>query len=122
MTKEKVKYVIKRLPYILKMINQGIIEKNFYISGNKEKIIIDEEVISIIEIVDEVIDHEKLFWLKKVFVDIKNGKSDVSIILNSPMERTKYYEIKREFINKIYICCVYKGLVPYEDILKSKIG
>ncbi|MBE5737874.1 MAG: hypothetical protein E7348_05680 [Clostridiales bacterium] len=122
MTKEKVKYVIKRLPYILEMIRKGISEKDFYISKNKEKIIIDEEVFSVIRIVDEIIENEQASWLKRIFIGIKNGKSDVAIILNSPAERTKYYEIKREFINKIYTCCVSKGLVSYEEVLKSKIG
>ena len=122
MTKEKVKYVIKRLPYLLEMINNGILEKEFYISKNKEKIIIDEDVLIVMEIVDEIIRKEDSLWLKKIYIDIKKGRSDIAIISNSPTERTKYYEIKKEFINKIYICCVYRGLVPYEDIFKSNIG
>ncbi len=104
------------------MLSEGSTEKEFYISKQKEKITIDEDTIMIIDIIDEIVQNEESLWLKKIFSDIKSGKKDVAIISQSPMERTKYYEIKKEFVNKIYICCVYKGLVSYEDILRSKLG
>ncbi len=104
------------------MLRNGESEKEIYISQVKEKIVIDSDVMAVIEIIDEIIEYEKTEWRKKFFLGIRKGLKDVSIIMDSPMERTKYYEAKREFIDKIYQCCIYKRLVDYEDILKTRIG
>lgn len=77
---------------------------------------------AVIEIMDEIIDYEKTAWRKSFFQRIRKGSRDISIIRNSPMERTKYYDAKREFVNKIYQCCIYKRLVDYEDVLNTTVG
>ena len=104
------------------MLRNGQMEKFVCISKKKEKIVIDNDVIAVIEIMDEIIEHEETKWRKKLFMGIRKGYKDISIIMNSPMERTKYYEEKKGFIDKIYQCCIYKGLVEYEDILKTEVG
>ena len=113
---------MKRLSYILKLQRSGKTETTVYISKKKERIVIDSDVIAVIEIMDEIIQYEEVKWRKKIFVEIRKGYKDISIIPNSPMERTKYYETKKEFVDKIYQCCIYKRLVDYEDILKTRIG
>ena len=120
MTKEKLKWIIKRLPYILKMLQEGVEQISVYISKRKEKIAIDEDVKTVIEIMDEIIDHERIEWRKKFFMQIRKGHKDIAIIFDCPMERTKYYLAKKEFIDKIYQCCIYRGLVDYEDILNAQ--
>ncbi len=104
------------------MMKDDKMELDVYISKRKEKIIIDEDVIAVMEIMDEIIEHEETAWRKNLFDKIKKGCSDISIIIDSPMERTKYYIAKNNFIDKIYQCCIYKGLVEYEDILRTEIG
>ncbi len=122
LTKEKLKWIIKRLSYIFQMKRKGITELSVYISKKKEKIIIDKDVVAVMEIIDEIVDNEQIEWVKQVFKNIKMGRHDVFIIMECPVERTKYYEMKKEFIDKIYQCCIFKGLVEYEDILNASIG
>ena len=121
MTKEKLKWIIKRLPYILKMQQDGVTEIHVYISKRKEKIVLDNDVSAAIEIMDEIIDYEQIEWRKKFFMQIRKGRKDIAIIFDCPMERTTYYLAKKEFIDKIYQCCIYRGLVDYEDILNTKV-
>ena len=95
---------------------------NVYISGEKEYIVIDNDVVAVMEIMDEIIEYEETEWRKKLFIEIRKGYKDITIIIDSPMGRTKYYEEKNDFIDKIYQCCIYKRLVDYEDILRAKVG
>ena len=92
------------------MIEKDIIESTIIVDNKREIITVDKEVIVIVNVIDDIVNNIKSEWLKTVLIDIINGKKDISIFVNNPIERTKYYEIKKEFINKIYMCCVYKGL------------
>lgn len=122
MNKAKIKWTLKRFSYILILLKSGKTEATFYISKRKEKIIIDDEVKAIIEIIDEIIEWEKEAWLKDFFVQVRKGNKDIRILIDSPLEKGKYYQTKERFINKIYQCCIYKGWVSYEDIMNENIG
>lgn len=102
------------------MLRNGTNEIYVYIRKEKEKIVIDDEVITIINIMDEIIENEETKWCKNIFIEIRKGYKDISIMSDSPTGRTKYYEAKKEFIDRIYQCCIYKGMVKYDDILKTK--
>lgn len=101
MTKEKLKWIFKRLPYILEMLYDGESEISVYISGEKERIIIDEDVFAVMDIMDEIIEAEETEWRKKIFAEIRKGYKDIKIMINSPMGSTKYYEEKKEFIPRL---------------------
>lgn len=122
MTKEKLKRIVKRLSYIVDMLHDGKTEIFVHISKVKEKIVIDDDVLSVIEIMDEIIENEQTEWRKRFFVGIRKGYKDIFIIHKCPMERTKYYTAKKDFIDKIYQCCIYRGLVDYKDILNTILG
>ena len=102
------------------MQQKKVDEINVYISKRKERIVIDDDVITVIEIMDEIIQREKTDWRRKFFIKIRKGYKDIAIIMDCPMERTKYYIAKKEFIDKIYQCCIYRGLVDYEDIFNTQ--
>ena len=51
MTEEKLKWIMKRLPYILKMIHDDINEICVYISKRKERIVIDDDVVAVMDII-----------------------------------------------------------------------
>ncbi len=119
LTKEKLERIVKRLSYISEMLHRSETERNVYISKRKEKIEINAEVLAVIEIIEEIIRNEEKLWLKKIFLGIRRGLADRQIIRDNPIERTKYYMIKRAFIEKIYQCCIYKWMVEYDNILKS---
>lgn len=122
MTKEKVKYIIKRLAYFSRMMEEGKTEEDCRIGKRKEHLVLDEEVRAVIKIIDDIIDSEETIWLKEMFKEVRFGRKDISIQYDSPVERTKYYLTKERFINKVYECCIFKGFVTYEDILKNNIG
>ena len=122
LTKEKIKHVLRRLPYVLEMLNEGKTEAYFYISKRMEKVVIDEEVRAIVEILDEIISREDALWLKKIFLRVRKGNKDIYIMMDSPIGRGKYYLIKAQLVDKIYDCCIYRGFVSYEDILNERMG
>lgn len=122
MTKEKVKYIIKRLAYFSRMMEEEKTEEDCRIGKRKEHLVLDEEVRAVIKIIDDIIDSEETIWLKEMFKEVRFGRKDISIQYDSPVERTKYYLTKERFINKVYECCIFKGFVTYEDILKNNIG
>ena len=51
LTEEKLKWIMKRLPYILKMIHDDINEICVYISKRKERIVIDDDVVAVMDII-----------------------------------------------------------------------
>ena len=104
------------------MLHGGECGMSVYISGEKEQIVIDNDVLTVLEIMGEIIEHEEMEWRKKLFREIKKGNKDVSIMMDTPMGRTKYYEAKKGFVDKIYQCCIFKGLVEYNDILQGENG
>ena len=110
------------MPYILEMLHDGRTEMSTYISGEKEFIVIDDDVIAVLGIMDEIIEYEETEWRKKIYLGIRSGYNDIPIMVDSPLGRTKYYEEKRKFIDTIYQCCIYKHMVDYKDILGTKAG
>ncbi|HJB92750.1 MAG TPA: hypothetical protein H9708_02225 [Candidatus Borkfalkia stercoripullorum] len=122
MTKEKVKYIVKRLSYFSKMQAKGVKEADYRISKRKEHLVLDEEVLAVIGVMEEIIESEETKWLQDLLKEVRYGRKDVTIQIDSPVARTKYYQTKERFVNKVYECCIYKGYVSYEDILKNDIG
>ena len=104
-------------------MEDGKTEEKIYRNHYTEKIEIDKDVRIIVEILDEIMAQEPPDgWIFQVLQDLKKGKSDVSIIIKSPVSRAKFYLVKENLVNKVYKCCIFKGLVPYEDILHEEIG
>ena len=121
MTKAKIEWIIKRKKYIDKMLKEGIKEKRVRISKRMEKIVIDENVKIVLGIIKEIIDSEEEEWMKKILEQISKGMSENYILSRCPVGRTKYYNIKNEFINKIYHCCICKQMVSYESVISTKL-
>ncbi len=122
MTKEKIESIVKRYKYIQKAINSGANEIIFYIGNRKQEILITEQVVSIYEIIEEVRKSIATTWIKRMIDGILSGDSDVWLISDLPCERSMYYNTKRKFIDNVYHCCIAKGMVPYEELLKEAIA
>ena len=122
MTKEKVKHILKRIHYYLKMLSEGKTEADYWISKKKEHFVIDDEVLAVFEVIEDIIESEQTPWLKDFIKDIRHGRKGLAIQVDSPVEHTKFQLTKERFISKVYECCIFKRLVSYEDILKSDIG
>ncbi len=122
MTKEKIEKIIKRYKYMRKAIKEGKDEVAFYVGNRKECIIITGEILAIYEIIEEVRKGIDISWLKRMIDGILNGDSDIWLISNLPCERSMYYNTKRKFIDNIYHCCIAKGMLSYEELLKEGIA
>ena len=69
--KAKIKWIVKRLSYIKKMMKENKVEADFRIGKKKEHIVIDDDVIKVLAIMDEIIENEKTKWLQKCLSDVK---------------------------------------------------
>ena len=119
--KNKIKWILKRVTYIDEMIKEGAKKRKYYINKRYEIIEIGEIELKVIEIINDVVRSEKEIWIKKIFREKKKGEKDIKLIIESPVSGKKYYEIKRKIVDKIYHCCIAKGLVTYEETLKERI-
>ncbi len=122
MTKEKIEVIVKRYKYIQKAINNGVNKIVFYIGNRKQEIFITKEVITIYKIIEDVRESVEIAWIKRMIDGILNGDSDIWLISSLPCERSMYYTMKRKFIDNVYHCCIAKGMVPYEELLKESIA
>lgn len=118
LTKDQVYTIIKRSSHIHKMIKHNV-KKKTLLGNRKELFEINDDVLAVLSIEDEVLRAEKETWIKNVFSSIKAGEKNIAVISANPLARTKYYYVEKEFINRVYGCRIFKGLVPYEDILKG---
>lgn len=87
-----------------------------------EYFIIDEGVKAVMESLDDIISRENSDWVKDLLKNFQKGKKDVTILAKGcPTGRGKYYNTKKELIHKLYDCCVCKGLITYEEILREEM-
>jgi len=119
LTKKQIYTIVKRTSHILDLLKRDENKKVLYIGKRKETVEINDDVLTVLSIEDEIIQSEESEWLKQVFSGIRAGEKDISLLSANPLARTKFYDVKKDFINRIYGCCIFKGLVPYEDILKG---
>ena len=108
MTKETVKYIIKRLRYYIQMMEDGITEKDYWISKKKEHLVVDEGVLAVFGVIKDIIESEEEPWLQALLKDIRRGRKGLAIEVDSPVQHTKFQLTKERFINKVYECCIYK--------------
>ena len=122
LTRQKIKRVLMRLPYILRMMDEDITEGKFYISKKTEWIVIDEDVKAIVGIINDILKRHSGNWAMDILQGKCVGEKDIKIMRDSPTSPNGYYYIKKELIHKIYACCATKGLIPYEEIINEAIG
>lgn len=82
------------------MIKHNIPKKVLHIGDTVETLEINDNVRIVLSIEDEIIQAEETQWLKEVFAEIRAGEKDIALISNYPVARTKFYDVKNEFINK----------------------
>ena len=122
MTKKEVAHLLKRYRNIMQAIDKGENCVKIEKSGRKEIINIDERILKLTRIVKKVYEAETNN-LSKRFIErnIIQGNKNLSTYSYYPLDRSTYYRYKKEFVDKIYHCCIFEGLVAYEEILNEKI-
>jgi len=122
MTKEEVENVIKRYSYIAPCIKKADDRVVFYTGKRRHVVEINDEIKIICEIIEIVYAREKEDWVRIMIKGILRGDSDVKIMNGVPGSRNFYYAKKTAFFEKIYECCIVRGLVTYEEILGEEIA
>ncbi len=121
MTKSDIERIVKRYQRIKKMIKQNILKDSFYVGNRLMCIELNDEYKRIYETIEDIYLNMKEDWIKKLIGDILKGKSDVYLLQRYPCARSLYYTIKKEFIEKIYQCCIAKRMVSYEELISMGI-
>ncbi len=119
MTKDKIEEIVRRYVYISRAIKANKTELIFYVGHRKQNITITPQIVCVCEIIKDILDTPIEPWVRTMICGILKGRSDVSLILELPCERSMYYDKKRRLIEQIYCCCIAKQLISYEDILKE---
>ena len=122
MTKAELIYILQRYRFIAKEIKSGNKQIIVYVGNRKEVINIDEQVKIVFSVIDDIMSNETPLVVKIMTYWLKYGYPDENIILKTPLSRSAYYRIKRTIENKIFQCCILRGLVTYEELLNDKIG
>ena len=66
---------------------------------------------------EEEIEYRKVILRKELLEDVKDARAQGDL-----SENFEYYAAKKAFVDKIYECCIYRGLVDYKDILNTIVG
>ena len=122
MTKAELIYILQRYYFIAKEINSNKSQISFYVGNRKEVIKLDEQIKIVFSVIEDIMSNETPIVVKIMTLWIKYRHSDEYIIMKVPLSRSAYYRLKRTIENKIYQCCILRGLVTYEELLSEKIG
>lgn len=122
MTRSNIEEIVRRYREIENAMNSGRSSAEFYAGGRKHCIPITDEIWIIFGIIEEIGKREEAKYMTEIIKKLKKGYSDKRIINESPVSRNAYYERKRKYLEKIYGCCISKGLVSYEEIMEEQIS
>ena len=122
MTKKTVSHLLKCYPYIIRAVKSGEKFVEIKINGRREHIEINDEIMVFVEIFQMVYKREENSFVKKLIeINIIQGRTNLSAFSDKPLDRSTYYRYKQSFVDKIYHCCIYKGLTTFAEILDEKI-
>ena len=122
MTKITIETIIKRYQYVIDAIKQGLSRTSFYVGNRKFVLDITEETKTVCDLVKIVVAAEKSNTIKQMINQIIAGQTDVFIMSVVPYSRNAYYDKKKAIIEKVYNCCISRGLVSFEEILNEGIA
>ena len=116
MTKYEINYILRRMPQLERAIKQHKTVASFYVGNRREVIEITENIYLIRAILADIIQKEDYYIGLIVEYHINQGKSDRYIITHLPLSKNSYYRLKQKIHERIYNCCIEKGVVSYEEI------
>lgn len=78
-------------------------------------------IVAVCAIFEEVTAREADRGMRLLIEGLKKGRRDAAIMSDVYWQRNAYYERKRRLLEKIFACCIRKGLVTYEEIMELRI-
>ncbi len=122
MTKERVEEIVKRYPFVIKVIKEGKKAAEFQISKRKFRIEITEEDVAVCEIFEDIRRREKDPDVLRMINGLRKGRSDTAIMQDVHWRKNAYYDRKSKLMDKIYECFICRGYVDYEEIMSREIA
>lgn len=117
MTKEEVRYLLKRYHYIANALKNNRVSAFFSISGRKERIAITEDIKKFSNAVIKALEKIKDDFSKNILREtVLEGKSDVYVFTHFSITRGSFYTIKESFLDRLFNLCVFNGLVTEDEI------
>ncbi len=122
MTRKEVVNFIKRFPFIIKAVKKNLPSAVFVIGNRKKVIEITPEVRELCKIVEMICEEERDANIKLMIQLILNGESNIYIMQRVHYCKNAFYERKSAFIDKVFNCCILRGLVSLDEILGRDIA
>lgn len=122
MTRKEAENFIKRFPFIIMAVKKNRPVAEFFIGNRKNVIEITPEIREFCKIVEMICEEEREANIKLMIQLILNGESNIYIMQRVHYCKNAYYERKSAFIDKVFNCCIFRGLVSLEEILGRDIA
>lgn len=117
MTKEEVRYLLKRYRYISYAIQKAHISAQISISGRKERIAITDDILKFSDTVLKTLKKIKDGFSRTILENmVLEGKSDIYIFTHYSISRGSYYTMKESFVERLFCLCIFYGLVAEDEI------
>ena len=117
MTKEEVRYLLKRYVYIADALQNSRTVEFFSISNRKERIEITEAIKKFSNAVLKALEKEKDEFTKEIMESlVLKNNSDVYVFSHYNVTRGTFYTMKENFIDHLFCLCILYGLVTEEEI------
>lgn len=117
MTKEEIRYLLKRYRHIQTAMKRNLVAAFFPVSGRKERIAITDDIKKFSNAVLMALEKVKDDFSRDILShSVLEGKSDVYIFTHYSITRGTYYSIKESFLDRLFCLCILKGLVNEEEI------
>lgn len=116
MNKEFTTEFIHRYSYVVKDIIRGNNHSVFYVGNRKKTLIINEDVRQLRRIIIKVFEVEENAFVRNMIKGLLNGKSSTAIMMAMHMAKNAFIERKHRFEDKVFMYCIYHGLVTIEEL------
>lgn len=121
MTGAEIEYILRRMPQIEKAVIKKESLACFYVGKRREVIEINENIYLLRDIIEDIKSKEDKYIQYIIDYGIMKGKSDEYLIIRLPMSKNCYYRLKHKIHERIFNCCIEKGIVSYDEIFLERI-
>ncbi len=117
MTREEMKYLLKRFNYIQEAVKQEKPSIIITVGNRKERISIDENVVKLVSVVQQALELEPSEQVRLLMTEsIVKGKNDIHVFGHFSITKSTFYRIKNEFTEKLFQLCIFHRLVLKNEI------
>lgn len=117
MTKDEIRYLLKRYCYIYEALKNEKLSAFFSISGRKERIEITDTIKKFSNAVLKALEKETNDFTRGILnSSVIEGNSDIFVFTHFTITRGSFYAVKENFFNRLFCLCVHAGIVSEDEI------